>query len=268
LANYGGLTFTHALLPGSPAINAGDPNAVAGMNGVPLYDQRGAPFVRVAGGRIDMGAVESQPIPPVVFGDYNVDGVVDARDYVLWRAGLGDTVSPLSGADGSGNGFVDQADYQVWRRSFGRTLPAGSSAIASAAWIERVAEMPGAVEDAAVSSQFSISEFVSTKGNGAINSVRGSAARIDMIRSESRSRGAGRAALENVSAARRLQSGSADLLLVLDVEVADNHRIALRTDALDAAFSDHENDFQITESAALMNVSRELLDGVNLRRLW
>jgi hypothetical protein len=267
LANYGGPTFAHALLPGSPAINAGDPNAVAGMNGVPLYDQRGAPFVRVAGGRIDMGAVESQPIPPAVFGDYNVDGIVDARDYVLWRAGLGDTVSPLSGADGSGNGFVDEADYQVWRINFGRTLPAGSSAIASVAWIEPVREAAGAVEDAAVSSQFSISEFVSTKGNGAINSVRGSAARIDMIRSESRSRGAERAALENVSAARRLQSGSAELLLVLDVEVADNHRIALRTDSLDAAFSDHENAFQITESAALMNVSRELLDGVNLWRL-
>lgn len=39
LANNGGPTQTHSLLPGSPAINGGDPAAVAGMGGVPLYDR-------------------------------------------------------------------------------------------------------------------------------------------------------------------------------------------------------------------------------------
>ncbi len=42
--------LTHALLPGSPAIDAGDPAAVAGMDGVPEFDQRGMPWVRVAKG--------------------------------------------------------------------------------------------------------------------------------------------------------------------------------------------------------------------------
>ena len=63
-AENGGPTLTHALLPGSPAIDAGNPNAVAGFNGVPEFDQRGAPFVRVDGARIDMGAFEFQFDPP------------------------------------------------------------------------------------------------------------------------------------------------------------------------------------------------------------
>jgi hypothetical protein len=41
LASNGGTTQTHALLAGSPAINRGDLNAVAGVGGVPEFDQRG-----------------------------------------------------------------------------------------------------------------------------------------------------------------------------------------------------------------------------------
>ena len=54
--------MTHALLAGSPAIDAGDP----ALRGRPLNDQRGAPFVRVFDGdgtaeaRIDIGAYEQQ----------------------------------------------------------------------------------------------------------------------------------------------------------------------------------------------------------------
>ena len=57
LQNHGGRTLTHALLPGSPAINAGNPN----FTPPPLYDQRGSPFVRVFNGRIDIGSFEVQP---------------------------------------------------------------------------------------------------------------------------------------------------------------------------------------------------------------
>jgi len=59
-ADNGGPTITHALLDGSPAINAGDPGAAAGMAGVPQFDQRGVGFTRVARGRLDMGAFELQ----------------------------------------------------------------------------------------------------------------------------------------------------------------------------------------------------------------
>src|SRR4029077_19791568 len=59
LQNNGGPTFTHALLPGSPAIDAGDPN----FTPPPDYDQRGPGFVRVFNGRIDVGSFEVQPTP-------------------------------------------------------------------------------------------------------------------------------------------------------------------------------------------------------------
>jgi len=59
LQNNGGPTFTHALLPGSPAIDAGDPN----FSPPPSNDQRGCPFDRVSNGRIDIGSFETQ-LPP------------------------------------------------------------------------------------------------------------------------------------------------------------------------------------------------------------
>lgn len=65
LAHNGGLTRTHALLRGSPAIDAG-----ANPDGLP-YDQRGAEFPRVYGAAPDIGAYERQaeheagPVLPV-----------------------------------------------------------------------------------------------------------------------------------------------------------------------------------------------------------
>ncbi len=123
LADNGGPTMTHALLAGSPAIDMGDPAAVAGMDGVPTNDQRGAPFTRVSGGPIDIGAFEMQPIPAVAFGDYNQNGEVDAADYIVWRKTLGDAVANFSGADGDGDGTIGSGDYDVWRAHFGETVP-------------------------------------------------------------------------------------------------------------------------------------------------
>ncbi len=77
LTDNGGVTPTHMLLPGSPAIDAGDPLAVAGSDDVPLFDQRGEPYSRIVGGRIDMGAFERG-----VAGDTNGDGKVDFDDFV------------------------------------------------------------------------------------------------------------------------------------------------------------------------------------------
>jgi hypothetical protein len=116
----GSRILTHALLAGSPAISAGDPNAQAGVDGVPVHDQRGAPFTRVYGGRIDIGAVEAQPVD-VLGGDYNGDGVADAADYTAWRDTLGQSVANGSGADGNGDGVIDLADQRLWAANFGAT---------------------------------------------------------------------------------------------------------------------------------------------------
>ena len=56
LQDNGGPTFTHSLLPGSPAIDAGDPN----FTPPPVFDQRGSGFDRVVNGRIDKGSFEVQ----------------------------------------------------------------------------------------------------------------------------------------------------------------------------------------------------------------
>jgi hypothetical protein len=56
LQDNGGPTFTHALLPGSLAINAGDPN----FTPPPFYDQRGPGYPRVVNGRVDIGSFEVQ----------------------------------------------------------------------------------------------------------------------------------------------------------------------------------------------------------------
>jgi hypothetical protein len=129
LANNGGLTLTHALLSGSPALDAGDPGAVAGAGGVPQFDQRGTPFSRLVGARIDMGAVEMAASGSTLFGDYNLNHSVDAGDYVLWRKTNGTNVSPAySGADGDGNSTVNSDDYTVWRSHFGNTSPEAGSA--------------------------------------------------------------------------------------------------------------------------------------------
>jgi len=61
LRNHGGPTLTHMPMRGSPAIDAGDPNTPP-----PDHDQRGACFLRVFGGRIDVGSVETQLRPRCV----------------------------------------------------------------------------------------------------------------------------------------------------------------------------------------------------------
>ena len=121
LSNNGGPTMTHAPLAGSPAIDAGNPSIVFNPA---EYDQRGAPFARVAGGRIDMGAYEVQPLPTLV-GDYNGDGVVNAADYVVWRDTVGSTTDLRANGDNSNNA-IDAADYGVWKANFGETPGAGA----------------------------------------------------------------------------------------------------------------------------------------------
>ena len=134
LTDNGGPTLTHALLPDSPAINRGDLNAVAGFDGVPEFDQRGEPFTRVYGGRIDIGAFELLPTG-FLSGDYNSDGRVDAADYTTWRSTLGGAISPGTGADGNGDGLVDQLDYSVWKSNFGATVDDLSSSLPAATMI-------------------------------------------------------------------------------------------------------------------------------------
>ncbi len=115
LADNGGPTLTMALLPGSPCIDAGDPNFAP----PPGFDQRGTPFARVFGGRLDIGAFEYQaiPVPP----DFDHDGDVDSDDLAhLKSCRLGPKVAqnnPLcADARLDGDDDVDGDDFAVWQR--------------------------------------------------------------------------------------------------------------------------------------------------------
>jgi uncharacterized repeat protein (TIGR01451 family) len=94
LQNNGGRAQTHGLLPGSPAINAGDSAGCTDDQGNPLStDQRGFPRF----GRCDIGAYELQPIgfSTKVAGHT----IVSAGDSVGYTITLtNDGVSPISSA--------------------------------------------------------------------------------------------------------------------------------------------------------------------------
>ncbi|HEX4415585.1 MAG TPA: hypothetical protein VH107_18275 [Lacipirellulaceae bacterium] len=64
-------------------------------------------------------------------GDFNQDGIVDARDYAIWRDTAGSSTDLR--ADANLNGVVDAADYDLWRSNFGALGAAGGGGIGSAA---------------------------------------------------------------------------------------------------------------------------------------
>jgi hypothetical protein len=123
LADNGGPTPTHALLVGSPAIDAGNSLLTIDQRGVARpADLAGVPNASGGNGS-DIGAFETYG-PLILPGDYNLDGRVDAADYTMWRDQLGATgVIPFTGPDGNGDGQVTQDDYVVWRNNYGATLP-------------------------------------------------------------------------------------------------------------------------------------------------
>jgi hypothetical protein len=103
LQDNGGPTFTHALLPGSPAINAGNnANIPAGID----TDQRGEP--RIVGDTVDIGAFEAASTPVVL------PLIVTPNDDTVTGTPGNDTVISGGGQDqifgGSGNDSLDGGD--------------------------------------------------------------------------------------------------------------------------------------------------------------
>ena len=108
LQDNGGVTLTHALMSGSPAIDRGDPALLPGTT----TDQRGAERVfdgdAIPGARVDMGSVEygsSIGVSP----DFDGNGLLQCADIDLLTA---ETAAGTNNAsfDLTGDGLVNGAD--------------------------------------------------------------------------------------------------------------------------------------------------------------
>jgi hypothetical protein len=103
LGHNGGPTFTHALLPGSPGIDMGNP----GFAPPPDFDQRGAPFARIYNGRIDVGAYE------FIDGDFDSNGIYDCADVDALVAEIVAGTNNLI-YDLNSDSLVNQDDLTTW----------------------------------------------------------------------------------------------------------------------------------------------------------
>jgi hypothetical protein len=113
-------------------------SAAGGLSGTV---QNAASLRSVAGGSlvtwsISAGAnnavLQAMSITPLLDGDFNGDGAVNAADYVVWRESQGGI---NLAADANRDGAVDQVDLNIWRENFGD--PGDGS---SAGWTTSVPE--------------------------------------------------------------------------------------------------------------------------------
>ncbi|QDU56553.1 lamin tail domain-containing protein [Aeoliella mucimassa] len=98
--------------------------------------------------RYDGGSpgVEALSIP----GDYDLSGVVDQNDYLLWKSQIGSRVAIAgAGADGNRDGVVSLGDYTIWRDNLGaiaEVASIGSPEVAAVSSTTEPAAPPVVVE--------------------------------------------------------------------------------------------------------------------------
>jgi len=121
LSDNGGARPTRALLPNSPAIDAGDPII---LDSSYEFDQRGQPFLRIRNGNlltsiaIDIGAYEAQTAPSA---DFDSDNDVDGADFLAWQRGFGTTNATRAGGNSDDDTDADASDLAAWKVSFGQS---------------------------------------------------------------------------------------------------------------------------------------------------
>lgn len=90
-----------------------------------VFHQPGADAGAVHVDGVSFAAID----PAAAAGDFNGDGLIDARDFLVWRDSLG-AEAPGHPADGDGDGRVGAEDYAIWQSNFGGPAP-GADAIAT-----------------------------------------------------------------------------------------------------------------------------------------
>jgi hypothetical protein len=85
-------------------------------------------YIRFRAGPNDYRTALIMPETPLLPGDYNANGKVDAADYAVWR-----DKSPGTGflANDATPGTISAADYDVWRNHFGLELEFGAGSVSA-----------------------------------------------------------------------------------------------------------------------------------------
>ena len=173
--------FTHALLAGSPAINAGSPAFTPNAYAPALTtDQRGDGYARVKSGRIDVGAFESD-LAPALPADFNGNGKVDGADFLTWQRNFGKTGGTKADGDANGDGNVNGTDLAAWKAGFGSV--AASAAASSSASVSSSAALMAEEEVAAASAPATEPIETSTAPAVAETSSAASRGRFDSLAS-------------------------------------------------------------------------------------
>ena len=123
----------------NPTLVSGDVNSNGQLDAGETWTYTATPIV-AAGQTTRIGKVTAtsstttvvKSDPANYFGvvphaDFNGDGIVDARDYVIWRKNSGLTSgATLAQGDANADGMVNSTDYNLWRGLFGSAAGAGS----------------------------------------------------------------------------------------------------------------------------------------------
>ncbi len=103
ISQFGGTGTAGGAIDFIPAANVLNPNTLTDNSSIDWYTS--STLASFSGIDIGLGAAAT------LTGDYNHDGIVDARDYVVWRA------TGINGAQG----------YTDWRANFGASAGSGAS---------------------------------------------------------------------------------------------------------------------------------------------
>lgn len=78
-----------------------------------------APLLPAANGNHFVPVLLEWTRVPLIAGDFNLDGIVDAADELVWQASQGAFGEANLVADANGDGVVDLADRAIWQQNLG-----------------------------------------------------------------------------------------------------------------------------------------------------
>lgn len=123
------LTLAALATNGTTVLATANANPAGGIESIAnlILPAAGTYFARITGADDTIQLYElSITATPILVGDYNKNGIVDAADYAVWRNLQGQSVATGTSADGNFDGQITTADYDVWRSHFGQTAGSGS----------------------------------------------------------------------------------------------------------------------------------------------